>query len=153
VADRHGVSLGRAWRELAQNTGVLLVAMAAVGGAASLGWAGAVAATIVVAAWSGTILRPAVDGTLRAAVVLLGTRVRVASEVEPERFLEERCLDAPVGRQGEEELYRAYVRWCQAKGEPVPPWIFVERLRALGLLLVKASAWDHGLWVGVVLRR
>jgi hypothetical protein len=151
--ERHGVSISRAWQDLAQDVGVLLAAVAVIVAAATLGWGAALVSVFVVAAWSGTLLRPAVDGALRAIVVLLGSRVRVASEIEPERFLEDRCLDAPVGRQDEEVLYDAYVAWCRTRGEPVPPWIFVERLRGLGLLLVKASAWDHGLWVGVVLRR
>ena len=151
--ERHGVSLARAWRDLAQYGGILLVAAIGVIGAASSNrWAFAVV-TVLVFAWFGSVLRPSVDGMLRAIVVLRGARLRVPAAVEPERFLEERCLDAPVGRQHEDQLYEAYVRWCRTKGDPVPPWVFVERLRALGLLLVKSSAWDSGLWVGVVLRR
>jgi hypothetical protein len=150
--ERHAVSTLRAWRDLAQYGGVMLLAVIVVIAASSIGWWAVVAVTIVVFAWFGSILRPSMEGMLRALVVLRGARVKVDGAIEPERFLEERCLDAPVGRQREDELYGAYVRWCRAKGEPVPPWVFVERLRALGLLLVKASAWDSGLWVGVVLR-
>ena len=127
--------------------------MAAIALAWVIGPIPGIVLTVVVAAWFGSILRPSIEAVLRAGVVLLGSRVRVPAEVEPERFLEERCLDAPVGRQPDGELYDAYVRWCRTRGEPVPPWVFVERLRALGLLLVRASAWDAGLWVGVVLRR
>ncbi len=79
----------------------------------------------------------------------------MAAAVEPERFLEATCLDAPVGRQREEQLYAAYVRWCHAghRGPPVASWVFVERLRSLGLLLVKPTGWEEGLWVGIALRR
>jgi hypothetical protein len=151
--ERHGVSLARAWRDLALYGAVLVAAAVGVVTAASINrWAFAIV-TVVVLAWFGSILRPSLDGFLRAVVVLRGARLRVDAAVEPERFLEDRCLDAPVGRQHEDQLYEAYVRWCRTKGDPVPPWVFVERLRSLGLLLVRSSAWDSGLWVGVVLRR
>ncbi len=131
---------------------LLTVALAAVG-AIYAGRALAALYVVVTILLTGPVLQPALDGIRRATVVLLGARVRVAPEVEPERFLEETCLDAPVGRQREHELYRAYERWCVARGQPVAPWVFVERLRALGLLYVRSSAWDSGLWVGITLRR
>ena len=152
-ATRHTVSRARAWRDLAENavplvvTGLLLVAANRVH--RNL----AIALLVLVPLWFGGLVRPSIEGFLRALVVLRGSRVRVAAAVEPERFLEDRCLDAPVGRQREDVLYAAYVAWCRGRGDPVPPWVFVERLRGLGLLFVKSSAWDDGLWVGVTLRR
>jgi len=118
-----------------------------------LGRAIALLVLLLAAIVAGPVLRPALDGTRRAAVVLLGARVRVAPAVDPERFLEETCIDAPVGRQREDQLYRAYVRWCGSRGEPVAPWVFVERLRALGLLYIRPSGWDGALWVGITLKR
>lgn len=130
--------------------------VAAAGMAATALYLGRTLALIVVLLASivaGPLLRPSLDGARRAAVVVLGARVRVAPEVEPERFLEETCIDAPVGRQREDQLYRAYVRWCGSRGEPVAPWVFVERLRALGLLYIRPSGWDGALWVGITLKR
>lgn len=152
-ASRQVVSRWRAWRDLAQHALPLLAAALVVIGANEIHRNVAVVTVMVLVVWFGSILRPSVDGLLRAVVVLRGARVRVAPAVEPERFLEERCLDTPVGRQREDILYEAYVRWCRGRGDPVPSWVFVERLRSLGLLFVKASAWDAGLWVGVTLRR
>lgn len=152
-ATRHTVSRWRAWRDLAQHAGPLLVAALLLVAANELGRGVFVVVLFVMTIWFSSILRPSVDGLLRAVVVLRGSHVKVAPAVEPERFLEDRCLDAPVGRQRDDVLYDAYVAWCRSRGEPVAPWVFVERLRGLGLLFVKASAWDAGLWVGVVLRR
>lgn len=150
---RHTVSRWRAWRDLVEHAGVLLAAGLVVVATAVVSPGLAVVACFILLGWFGTFLRPAIDGFLRAVVVLRGSHVKVAPEVEPERFLEDRCLDAPVGRQREDVLYDAYVSWCRSRGSPVPPWVFVERLRGLGLLLVRASAWEAGLWVGVTLRR
>lgn len=147
----------RAVRDLAFFGAVLAFAGLVVTGAFLIGpRSGMVALVLVAVALAGRapLLRPAVDGALRAVIILAGSRVRVPDEVAPERFLEATCLDAPVGRVGEDVLYDAYVRWCGAgRGRPVAPWVFVERLRTLGLLLVKPSAWDPGLWVGVTLPR
>lgn len=143
----------RSWRDLAQHGATIL----AIVGAAVSAWAlqpVAGAATVAIAlVGARTVLRAAVEGVLRNVVVLLGSRVRVAAAVDPERFLEEACLEAPVGRSSQDDLYRAYARWCKGRGEPVAPWVFVERLRALGLLFIRSSAWEHGLWIGIVLRR
>lgn len=152
-ATRHTVSRWRAWRDLAEHATPLVLAGLLLVAANELHRNVLVVVALVLAVWFGSILRPSIDGFLRAVVVLRGTRVKVAPAVEPERFLEDRCLDAPVGRQREDVLYAAYVSWCRSRGEPVPPWVFVERLRGLGLLFVRASAWDGGLWVGVTLRR
>ncbi|HUP87082.1 MAG TPA: J domain-containing protein [Acidimicrobiales bacterium] len=152
-ASRHAVSRARAWEDAVVHGGVLVVAVVAVAALTRLSVPAGIVATVVVVAWFRSLLRPSVESLLRAVVVLRGSRVRVRPEIEPERFLEDRCLDAPVGRQREDDLYDAYVAWCRGKGEPVAPWVFVERLRGLGLLLVRASAWDAGLWVGVTLRR
>ena len=152
-ATRHTVSRWRAWRDLAEHTTPLLLASLLLVAASEVHRSLAVALLLILAVWFGSILRSSVDGLLRAVVVLRGSRLKVAPAVEPERFLEDRCLDAPVGRQREDVLYAAYVTWCRSRGDPVPPWVFVERLRGLGLLFVKASAWDAGLWVGVTLRR
>ena len=151
-ATRHTVSRWRAWRDLGQHAVPLLVAALMLVAANELGRTLAFVVLAVVAVWFGSVLRPSVEGFLRAVVVLRGAHVKVAAAVEPERFLEDRCLDAPVGRAGEDVLYDAYVAWCRGRGEPVAPWVFVERLRGLGLLFVKASAWDAGLWVGITLR-
>jgi hypothetical protein len=151
--ERHAVPTWRALRNLTGHVVALALGSLVLVAALQLNqWLGLLVLAIVVAL-SGVLARPAMDGMLRSAVVLLGTRVRVAADVEPERFLEDTCLDAPVGREREDVLYAAYVRWCARKGQPVAPWVFVERLRTLGLLLVKPSSWDAGLWVGVVLRR
>ena len=150
---RHAVSRWRAWRDLAEHGSPLLLALAVLVVAGIVHRNAFIVVLVVLTIWFGTILRPSIDGFLRAIVVLRGTRVKVAPSVEPERFLEDRCLDAPVGRQREDDLYEAYVRWCHRRGDPVPPWVFVERLRGLGLLYVRASAWEAGLWVGVTLRR
>jgi hypothetical protein len=152
-AMRHVPSRWRAWRDLAEHAVPLVVGVLLAVAASVMARGLAVVVLVGGVVWFGSILRPSIDGTLRAITVLRGARVKVAAEVEPERFLEDRCLDAPVGRQREDDLYDAYVRWCPGRGEPVAPWVFVERLRSLGLLYVKASAWDTGLWVGVVLRR
>lgn len=154
---RHVVATWRAVRDLGFFGAVLGFAVLVVSGAFLINTrAGVVAVVLFVVALLGRapLLRPAVDGALRAVIVLAGARVRVPDAVAPERFLEATCLDAPVGRVGEDVLYEAYVRWCGAdRGRPVAPWVFVERLRTLGLLLVKPSAWDPGLWVGITLPR
>jgi hypothetical protein len=153
---RHVVATWRAVRDLAFFGAVLAFAGFVVAGAFLLGTRpGTVAAVVLVVAVVGRapFLRPAVDGALRAVIVLAGSRVRVPDAVAPERFLEHTCLDAPVGRVAEDVLYGAYVRWCGGRGRPVAPWVFVERLRTLGLLLVKPSSWDPGLWVGITLPR
>ena len=152
-AARHTVTGWRAWRDLVQHAAPLALAGLGLVAALQLGRTAAVVVLAVLVTWFSSILRPSVDGFLRALVVLRGARVKVAPSVEPERFLEERCLDTPVGRQRDDVLYDAYVIWCRARGDPVPPWVFVERLRGLGLLYVRSSAWDSGLWVGVTLRR
>lgn len=151
--DRRTPALWRSWLDLAQHVGTL-VAAAAVGVVAfRLSPLTGILALAAAIGFSAPVLQPAYEGALRAGVVLLGSRVRIPPAVDPERFLEETCLDAPVGRQREDQLYAAYLRWCRTRGEPVASWIFVERLRALGLLFIKSSSWDTGLWVGVSLRR
>lgn len=86
----------------------------------------------------------------RSAIVLLGRRVRIDAAVDPEAFLVDRCLDAPVGREEEHRLYAAYDLWCRRRRvEPVSPFMFIETLRGLGLLYVKSSAWQPGIWVGI----
>lgn len=152
VGERHVVPTWRAVRDLAANLGVLAVGAFLVSAGFTIAPAAGAVAVGVVLGLSGRLLWPAIEGALRATIVLLGSRVHVRDDVAPERFLEEACLDAPVGRQRERELYEAYVRWC-GRRPPVAPWVFVERLRTLGLLLVKASAWDDGLWVGITLKR
>ena len=152
-ATRHTVTRWRAWRDLAEHAVPLVLAGLLLVAAGQVHRNLVVALLVFLVVCSGSLLRPSLDGFLRALVVLRGSRVRVAAAVEPERFLEDRCLDTPVGRQREDVLYAAYVSWCRSRGDPVPPWVFVERLRGLGLLFVKASAWDDGLWVGVTLRR
>ena len=151
-AARHAVSRWRAWRDLAQHAAPLAAAALLLVGASLLARGLAGVAAFVLCVWFATVLRPSIEGALRAITVLRGSRLKVAAEVEPERFLEDRCLDAPVARQRDDLLYDAYVSWCRGRGEAVPSWVFVERLRGLGLLYVKASAWDAGLWVGVRLR-
>lgn len=149
--ERHVVPPWRALRDLLGSATVLamvaLVLYAGFSAGRLLGMVLAVAAVV----WSGTILRPALEGSMRAVIVLLGTRVHVRDDVAPERFLEATCLDAPVGRQREGELYDAYVRWCGPR-PAVARWVFIEQLRTLGLLLVKPSAWADGIWVGIRLR-
>ena len=152
-AARHTVSRGRAWLDLVQHSAPLLVSGVVLAGALRLGRGVGAVVLAVLLFWFSSILRPSIEGFLRALVVLRGSHVRVPPAVEPERFLEDRCLDTPVGRQRDDLLYDDYVRWCRHRGDPVPPWVFVERLRGLGLLFVKASAWDNGFWVGVTLRR
>jgi hypothetical protein len=150
------VSRWRAWRDLAQHLAVLGVAAFLVVVAAALVATPAGGVVLVaLLATSRWVLVPAVDGALRSVVVLRGSRVPVAAEVEPERFLEATCLDTPVGRQRDDVLYDAYVQWCRVAcgAEPVAPWVFVERLRSLGLLRVRSPGWEHGLWIGVTLRR
>ena len=151
-ASRHTTSRWRAWRDLAEHAAPLVLVGIVLAAAGSIS-AGLMLLAVFGAAAASRALRASVEGFLRAVVVLRGSRVRVPPAVEPERFLEERCLDAPVGRQREDVLYEAYVGWCRSRGEPVAPWVFVERLRGLGLLFIKSSAWDAGLWVGVTLRR
>lgn len=153
--ERHTVAPWRALRDLGFFAAVLGAGGLVVTGGFLIGpRPGAVALVVFAAAVvvRAPFVRPAVDGALRAVIVLAGTRVRVPDAVAPERFLEATCLDAPVGRVPEDVLYDAYVRWCAGgRGHPVAPWVFVERLRTLGLLLVKPSAWDPGLWVGLTL--
>lgn len=151
--ERRSLAPWRAWRDLAQNGATLGAAAAGAATALYLGRVLALLVLLIASIVGGPVLRPAVDGVRRAVVVLLGARVRVAPQVEPERFLEETCLDTPVGRQRDDQLYRAYVRWCGSRGEPVAPWVFVERLRALGLLYIRPSGWDGALWVGITLKR
>jgi hypothetical protein len=149
---RHVVPTWRALRDLAVDLGILLATALAVVVAFRIATLLGAAAILVAVVSLGSVLRPIVNGALRSVIVLLGTRVHVRDAVAPERFLEATCLDAPVGRLREGELYEAYVDWC-ADRAPVATWIFVERLRTLGLLLVKESAWEEGLWVGITLRR
>jgi hypothetical protein len=155
--ERHVVPTWRALRDLGFFAAVLGAGGLVVTGAFLLGSRAGVGALVVFGVAllvRAPFVRPAVDGALRAVIVLAGTRVRVPEEVAPERFLEATCLDAPVGRVPEDVLYGAYVGWCgDGRGRPVAPWVFVERLRTLGLLLVKPSSWDPGLWVGITLPR
>lgn len=151
--ERRAFSPWRAWRDLIQNVTVLAAAVGAAATVLYLGRTFALIVLVLASVAAGPLLRPTLDGVRRAVVVLLGARVRVAPEVEPERFLEETCIDAPVGRQREDQLYRAYLGWCGSRGEPVAPWVFVERLRALGLLYIRPSGWDGALWVGITLKR
>ena len=100
-----------------------------------------------------SLLRPVVSDGLRAVVRLRQRRPPADARAHPVDFLCECCLDAPVGRERGELLYGAYLAWCSARGAvATPPWVFVEELRAQGLLYVRPSAWEGGLWVGVQLR-
>jgi hypothetical protein len=100
-----------------------------------------------------SVLRPVVSDGLRAGVRLRQRRPKADSRAAPLDFLCECCLDAPVGRERDERLFGAYLAWCGDRGAvAVPPWVFVEELRAQGLLYIRQSAWEGGLWVGVQLR-
>jgi hypothetical protein len=149
--ERHVVPPWRAVRDLLGSGAVLAMAALVLYAAFTVGRVLGGILVVAIVVWSGTVLRPALEGSLRAVIVLLGTRVHVRDDVAPERFLEATCLDAPVGRQREGELYDAYVRWCGSR-PAVARWVFIEQLRTLGLLLVKPSAWADGIWVGIRLR-
>ena len=151
-ATRPAAARWMAWWDLAQHAVPLLVAALLLVAANEMSRSFAAVMLGAIVIWFASILRPGLEGFLRAVVVLRGSHVKVTPAVEPVHFLEDRCLDTPVGRQREDLLYEAYVAWCRTRGDPVPPWVFVERLRGLGLLFVKASAWEAGLWVGVTLR-
>ena len=151
-ASRHTTSRWRAWRDLAAHATPLVLAVLTLAAAASVS-IGLGVLVVFAGAAGAKNLRAWAEGSLRAVVVLRGSRVKVPPAVEPERFLEDRCLDAPVGRQRDDVLYDAYVAWCRGRGGPVAPWVFVERLRGLGLLFVRSSTWEAGIWVGITLRR
>jgi hypothetical protein len=142
----------RAWASLAGNAAVFGAALVLAVAMAMLGAGGVVLVAVAcVPAWF--VLRGFADSLVRSAIVLWGARLRVPDSANPESFLEATCLDTPVGRESEELLYAQYMRWCLQRGSsPVPRWVFVERLRAVGLLFVKASAWQSGTWVGIRLR-
>ena len=103
---------------------------------------------------SGSPARPFVHGMARAAIRLRSRPAQVSPGAgSPILFLEQTCLDAPVSRVADDVLYELYVRWCSRRGrEPVSPWAFVEQLRTLGLLYVKATTWEGGVWVGLKVR-
>lgn len=99
-------------------------------------------------------LRPFVHGAARALVRLRSGPARLGTSTgSPISFLEQSCLDAPVSRVPDEVLYELYLRWCRSRGRvPVSSWAFVEQLRSLGLLYVKATTWDGAVWVGLKVR-
>ncbi|HZU72395.1 MAG TPA: J domain-containing protein [Acidimicrobiales bacterium] len=120
----------------------------------ALAFAGPFALPVVVGLAMGALL---VSRRL-ARTVLLGLvqlrPVAMAPGSEPERFLGECCLDSPTDRLGEDHLYGAYRAWCRRKElNPVPPWVFAQRLLTLGILRTDASGWEEALWVGLRLRR
>ncbi len=148
------------WRtagSLLVSTTILLAATAVW---AALAWllareAGLFAAPLaaVLLATGATVARPVVHEAARALVLLRGSLARVAPDADPTAFLKAACLGGAVVREDEDRLYAAYVEWCAVRGtRPVPAWAFVEHLRSLGLLYVKASSWESGVWVGVELR-
>lgn len=142
----------RAWMALAGSASVVAAAFVLAVAIATLGRGGVVLVVIAaVPAWFA--LRGFADSVIRSLIVLWGARLRVPAAANPEGFLEARCFDVPVGRESEDVLYAQYTQWCASRGSsPVPRWVFVERLRAVGLLFVKASAWQTGTWVGIRLR-
>ena len=96
---------------------------------------------------------PAVRSIGRAWTRARGNLVGGPTGAEPERFLAECCFDSPVHREHEERLYAAYVRWCDRREvHGVSPWVFIEHLRAMGLLHVRAASMEQGMFVGVRLR-
>lgn len=100
------------------------------------------------------LLRSGSSSFLRSIVVLVGRPVRPGAPEDPDGFLAAACLDAPVAREREETLYHHYLDWCSSRGViGIAPWRFVEHLRSLGLLYVRASAWESGVWVGIRLRQ
>lgn len=144
----------RLWLGLAMHAGV-------VGGAAvflvvfgrALSGIAAVALSLVLGIGVAVLLRGTAVALVRTAIELAGTRLRVRPDSDPIEFLMDACLDAPVGREREDVLYDSYLRWCAVRrSRAIARWVFVERLRSVGLLFVKASAWQTGTWVGVRLR-
>ncbi len=96
--------------------------------------------------------RTIISGLLRALARARSSYAR-QRRADPEAFLADQCLDSPVNRESEEILYAAYAGWCrQHAARPLSRWVFIEKLRTLGLLHVQASTMDHGLFVGVRLR-
>lgn len=99
-------------------------------------------------------LRPFLHGAARALIRLRAGAARAADATgSPIAFLEQTCLDAPVSRVPDDLLYDLYLSWCRSRGRtPVSSWAFVEQLRSLGLLYVKATTWDGAVWVGLKVR-
>jgi hypothetical protein len=96
--------------------------------------------------------RIAASGLLRALARARSSYSRQRG-ADPEAFLADQCLDSPVNREREDLLYEAYATWCRARGvRPLSRWVFIEKLRTLGLLHVQASAMEHGLFVGIRIR-
>ena len=96
--------------------------------------------------------RSVTRGLVRALVRARATYARHRG-ADPEVFLAARCLDSPVNREREDRLYDAYVGWCRGQSSaPMSRWVFIEKLRTLGLLHVQSSTLEHGLFVGIRLR-
>lgn len=147
-------SRARAALDLAFHTSVLV---SAAGAGASLlalrqWWVVLPVGVLILA--SGSPARPFVHGAARALIRLRSGPARVVDGTgSPITFLEQSCLDAPVSRVPDDVLYELYLRWCSRRGRiPVSSWAFVEQLRSLGLLYVKATTWDGGVWVGLKVR-
>lgn len=143
----------RAALDLGLYLSVAAVGLGALAGLLAAGqvWLFLLAVALVVRGWR--MLSPLVDGLGRSAARLRPASARMAPGTgSPIRFLEETCLHAPVNRLPDDLLYAAYVAWCRRRDRgAVSPWIFVEQLRSLGLLYVKATTWDGGMWVGLKL--
>lgn len=147
-------SRARAALDLAFNAGVLGGALACVFVLLALRQWWVVLPVAVFVVGSGSPARPFVHGMARAIIRLRSRPAQMSPGTgSPVLFLEQTCLDAPVGRVADEMLYELYVRWCMRRHRaPVSPWAFVEQLRSLGLLYVKATSWEGGVWVGLKVR-
>ncbi|MGI8794909.1 MAG: hypothetical protein ACR2H3_17330 [Acidimicrobiales bacterium] len=141
----------RAGLDLAMHLAVVLALIGAVGAVAVLWrfWALVAIAAIVMS--SGQSLRPLIDGLARAVIRFRAGPSRISAGAgSPITFLEQTCLDAPVNRVSEDDLYSLYAEWCVARQRlVVSQWAFIEQLRSLGLLYVKATSWEGGVWVGL----
>ena len=144
----------RAAVDLAFNLGVLSATLAVLGVLLALRQWWVVVGVAVLVVTSGSPARPFIHGAARALIRLRAGPARVSAGAgSPITFLEQSCLDAPVSRVPDDVLYDVYLRWCARRQRvPVSPWAFVEQLRSLGLLYVKATTWDGGVWVGLKVR-
>jgi hypothetical protein len=152
--NRPALSRWRALLDMVLVTGAFVFAAIVAVSLASLG-RGFLLLTVVVSIVGAAYLpRLGLERLLQAFAALTAPGRDAMGESDPERFLVETCLDAPVGREREDVLYAHYIRWCnRQRVEGVSPWVFVETLRRAGLLYVKSSAWEDGIIVGVRLRR
>lgn len=147
-------SRGRAALDLAFHLSVLVGTLGTVGGLLALRQWWAILPAVILVPRSRWPLRPFVHGAARALIRLRSGPARVADGTgSPITFLEQACLDAPVSRVPDDLLYDVYLAWCRSRGRtPVSSWAFVEQLRSLGLLYVKATTWDGAVWVGLKVR-